>query len=94
MMDALLLAPTLAPRERTVFLLLGLGYNNRSIARALNISERTAKRYVTVILGKLQLESRLQAGLTALVMSLAAPARVVCLEGLMDAVEPQPVAEP
>ncbi len=66
---ALLLVPALTPRERTTFELLGLGYDNRSIARALEISERTAKRHVTSILSKLELESRLQAGLAALIAS-------------------------
>ena len=64
---AVLLAPGLSARQRAVFRLLGLGYDNRSIARLLNISERTVKRHVTVILSSLRLESRLQAGLTALV---------------------------
>jgi DNA-binding NarL/FixJ family response regulator len=70
---ALLLIPTLTPRERVTFELLGLGYDNRSIARVLEISERTAKRHVTAILGKLQLESRLQAGLAALIVSACPP---------------------
>jgi DNA-binding NarL/FixJ family response regulator len=47
------LARTLTPREHGVFELLGLGYDNRSIARELKISERTVKRYVTAILTKL-----------------------------------------
>jgi DNA-binding CsgD family transcriptional regulator len=58
----------LTSRERAVFRLLGDGYDNRSIARELEISERTVKRYVTAILTKLGLESRLQAGLAALVI--------------------------
>lgn len=71
---ALRLIPALTPRERATFELLGLGYDNRSIARTLEISERTAKRHVTAILSKLELESRLQAGLTALIVSSSAPA--------------------
>jgi DNA-binding CsgD family transcriptional regulator len=74
MAAALLLARTLTPRERIVFQLLGFGYDNRSIARALTISERTVKRYITAILAKLQLGSRLQAGLTALIISSSAGA--------------------
>jgi DNA-binding CsgD family transcriptional regulator len=66
---ALLLAQTLTPRERSVFGLLGHGYDNRSIARELEISERTVKRYVTAILAKLDLRSRLEAGLSALIVS-------------------------
>lgn len=63
---ALLRTPDLSPREAAVFELLGMGYDNRSLARVLRISERTAKRHVTGILAKLGLESRLQAGLAAL----------------------------
>jgi DNA-binding NarL/FixJ family response regulator len=72
--DALLLAGALSPRERGAFELLGLGYDNRSIARELQISERTTKRHVTAILKKLKLESRLQAGLTALLLFSCSPA--------------------
>ncbi len=63
---ALMLTSSLSPREKAVFELLGLGYDNRSLARTLEVSERTAKRHVTAILTKLGLTSRLQAGLTAL----------------------------
>jgi DNA-binding CsgD family transcriptional regulator len=71
---ALLAARTLSARERAVFDWLGQGYDNRSIAREMNISERTVKRHVTVILSKLRLESRLQAGLAALIISSASNA--------------------
>jgi len=81
---ALHLIPTLTPRERATFELLGLGYDNRSIARALEISERTAKRYVTAILSKLRLESRLQAGLAALIESSCLLAGVPWPEGCID----------
>lgn len=64
---ALLLARSLTPRETATFELLGHGYDNRSIARTLSISERTVKRHVTAILAKLGLESRLQAGLVAMI---------------------------
>ncbi len=63
----------LSARERTVFQLLGAGYDNRSIASELGVSERTVKRHVTVILAKLGLESRLQAGLAALIISSSFP---------------------
>ena len=66
-------AHRLSARERTVFQFLGAGYDNRSIARELGVSERTVKRHVTVILTKLRLESRLQAGLAALIISLSSP---------------------
>jgi DNA-binding NarL/FixJ family response regulator len=58
----------LSARERATFELLGLGYDNRSLAQALQISERTVKRHITAILAKLGLESRLQAGLAALLI--------------------------
>jgi len=74
----------LTSRERTVFRLLGFGYDNRSIARELEVSERTVKRYVTAILGKLQLESRLQAGLAALVISSSSAAEAYWPKGRMD----------
>jgi DNA-binding CsgD family transcriptional regulator len=77
---ALLLVGMLSPRERTTFELLGLGYDNRSIARELQISERTTKRHVTAILKKLKLESRLQAGLTALIL-------FSCLPGMEPVVQ-------
>jgi DNA-binding NarL/FixJ family response regulator len=81
---ALLLARTLSPRERTVFQFLGLGYGNRSIAREMRVSERTVKRHVTLILTKLKLESRLQAGLTALITFSATPAGTDWPESRMD----------
>lgn len=80
MADALLLTH----RERVVFRLLGFGYDNRSIARELEISERTVKRYVTGILAKLELESRLQAGLAALVISSSSAADAYWPKSRMD----------
>jgi DNA-binding CsgD family transcriptional regulator len=73
----------LTAREQAVFRLLGSGYDNRAIARELSISERTVKRYITAILAKLGLRSRLQAGLCALLLSWV-PADVGWPEGLMD----------
>jgi DNA-binding NarL/FixJ family response regulator len=84
MAAALLLTRTLTPRERTVFQLLGFGYDNRSIARELRISERTVKRYVTAVLTKLKLESRLQAGLTALIISSSSAADAYWPESRME----------
>ena len=81
---ALLRTRTLSPREMAVFELLGLGYDNRSIARVLHVSERTAKRHVTAILAKLGLESRLQAGLAALLAFSLLPHDQRWPEGLMD----------
>jgi DNA-binding CsgD family transcriptional regulator len=70
---ALVRTRNLTPREMTVFELLGLGYDNRSLARLLDVSERTTKRHVTAILTKLGLESRLQAGLVALLTASLQP---------------------
>jgi DNA-binding CsgD family transcriptional regulator len=81
---ALLLARKLTSREWVVFQLLGFGYDNHSIAREMNVSERTVKRFVTAILAKLELESRLQAGLTALIISSFTAADACWPEGRMD----------
>ena len=75
---AVQLTASLTARELAAFELLGLGYDNRSIARTLSISERTTKRHITAILTKLRLESRLQAGLTAMMASLATQAERTC----------------
>lgn len=64
--DALEHTGSLSRREIDVFELLSYGYSNRQIAHLLKFSERTAKRHVSEILRKLGLESRLQAGLVAL----------------------------
>lgn len=72
MSAALANTATLSPRERAAFRLLGLGYDNRAIARELQVSERTVKRHVSSILAKLGLESRLQAGLVALLAGVGA----------------------
>ncbi|MER5749384.1 helix-turn-helix transcriptional regulator [Streptomyces sp. NPDC002088] len=55
----------LSARERTLLELLGIGCSNRSIARRLDISERTVKSHMSQIFVKLGVESRLQAGLVA-----------------------------
>jgi len=57
--------PLLSAREAEVFALLGEGYSNRSVARELDITERTVKFHVAQVLSKLGVESRLQAGLVA-----------------------------
>ncbi|MFH8788759.1 response regulator transcription factor [Streptomyces roseoverticillatus] len=56
----------LTERECQVFLLLGAGYSNRSISTRLQVTEGTVKAHVAQILGKLRVESRLQAGLVSL----------------------------
>ncbi|MGW7140079.1 response regulator transcription factor [Streptomyces xanthophaeus] len=55
----------LTEREFDVFILLGRGLSNQAISRLLLVTERTVKAHVTRVLAKLQLESRLQAGLVA-----------------------------
>ncbi len=58
-------AEALTDRERDVLRLLGQGMSNKEIATALFITERTARTYVSNILGKLDLASRTQAALYA-----------------------------
>jgi DNA-binding NarL/FixJ family response regulator len=58
-------AATLTPRERDVLALVADGRSNREIARALVVSERTARTHVSNILAKLGLASRTQAALWA-----------------------------
>lgn len=58
-------AALLSAREREVFLLLGAGCCNRKISARLDVTERTVKAHVASIMAKLQVESRLQAGLVA-----------------------------
>jgi DNA-binding NarL/FixJ family response regulator len=50
----------LTTREREVAKLVALGRSNREIAQALVIAPSTAERHVANILGKLQLDSRVQ----------------------------------
>src|SRR5690349_8233887 len=55
----------LSERELDVFLMLGAGNSNRTMAKQLDIAERTVKAHITHILAKLGVESRLQAGLVS-----------------------------
>ncbi len=55
----------LTERERDVLRLVGRGMSNKDIASELVITERTARTYVSNILGKLGLASRTQAALYA-----------------------------
>jgi len=55
----------LTDREKDVLRLLGQGMSNKDIGSALFITERTARTYVSNILGKLGLASRTQAALYA-----------------------------
>ena len=65
----------LTDREKDVIRLLGRGMSNKDIGSALFITERTARTYVSNILGKLGLASRTQAALWAVEHKLAEPAR-------------------
>lgn len=58
-------AEPLTEREKDVLRLLGKGHSNKEIAAELFITERTARTYVSNILGKLGLASRTQAALWA-----------------------------
>ncbi len=55
----------LTPRERTVFEMLGQGLTNREIGDRLYLSEKTVKRYVTVVMQKLGVRNRVEAALLA-----------------------------
>lgn len=65
----------LTDRERDVMARLARGLSNKEIAAELGITERTARTYVSNILGKLGLASRTQAALYALEHDLGAARR-------------------
>ena len=69
------LAEPLTEREKDVLRLLGQGMSNKEIGTALFITERTARTYVSNILGKLGLASRTQAALWAVEHKLAESGR-------------------
>jgi two-component system nitrate/nitrite response regulator NarL len=55
----------LTAREREILALIGNGYTNREIGEKVSLSEQTIKHYVTNILQKLQVRSRVEAALLA-----------------------------
>jgi DNA-binding NarL/FixJ family response regulator len=59
-------AGDLTQREREVLVLVAQGKSNQDIADALVISERTARTHVSHVIGKLGLESRVQAAIWAI----------------------------
>lgn len=63
--QVLLRVSSLSGRELQVFRLLAAGRSNREISASLRVTERTTKAHVAQILAKLDVESRLQAGLIA-----------------------------
>jgi DNA-binding NarL/FixJ family response regulator len=67
------LTEPLTEREKEVLRLVAQGLSNKDIAARLFITERTARTYVSNILGKLGLQSRTQAALWAIEHDLAGP---------------------
>jgi DNA-binding NarL/FixJ family response regulator len=61
----------LSSREREVLDLIGDGLSNHAIATRLSLADRTVKTHVGRILAKLDVESRLQAGLVAMASRVA-----------------------
>jgi two-component system, NarL family, nitrate/nitrite response regulator NarL len=55
----------LTGREREVLALVGAGLSNAEVGGRLGLSEKTVKHYMTSILGKLQVASRVEAALLA-----------------------------
>ena len=55
----------LTSREREILGLIGTGLTNREIGQRLSLSEKTIKHYVTNVLHKLQVRSRVEAALYA-----------------------------
>jgi two-component system nitrate/nitrite response regulator NarL len=55
----------LTEREREILMLVGKALTNREIGERLHLSEKTVKHYITNILAKLQLRSRVDAALLA-----------------------------
>jgi NarL family two-component system response regulator LiaR len=65
MVEASAAPAELTPRELEVLRLIAQGMNNREIAQALTISEKTVKTHVSNILSKLHLADRTQAAIYA-----------------------------
>ncbi len=63
--DTLFYLQALSKREIEVLRCIGLGQNNREIAKNLAVTEGTVKNHVTQILDKLQMRDRIQAALWA-----------------------------
>ncbi|GAB4208723.1 MAG: response regulator transcription factor [Coleofasciculaceae cyanobacterium] len=55
----------LTPREQEIVKLIATGANNREIAQALYISEKTVKNHITNILNRLNLRDRIQVAIFA-----------------------------
>jgi DNA-binding NarL/FixJ family response regulator len=63
----------LTEREREILGLIGTGLTNREIGQRISLSEKTIKHYVTNILQKLQVRSRVEAALLAAQRDIAGP---------------------
>ena len=63
----------LTEREREILGLIGIGMTNREIGQRVFLSEKTIKHYVTNILQKLQVRSRVEAALVASQRELPTP---------------------
>jgi len=61
--------PNLTARETQILACVARGRTNKEIARELQISEKTVKHYMTVIMEKLQVRNRVEAALKAKAMS-------------------------
>ena len=59
----------LTPRETQILACVGRGLTNKEVARELQISEKTVKHYMTVIMEKLEVRNRVAAVLKAKVMT-------------------------
>ncbi len=59
------MSPNDQPFEREVLELVGAGLSNAEIGGRLGLAEKTVKHYMTAILGKLQVGSRVEAALIA-----------------------------
>jgi DNA-binding NarL/FixJ family response regulator len=65
----------LTVREREVLELVATGLSNQEIGGRLNLAEKTVKHYMTNILGKLHVRSRVEAALLAQKAGLREPSR-------------------
>jgi DNA-binding NarL/FixJ family response regulator len=66
----------LTPRQRQVLACVGVGYDNQTIARLLNITERTVKSHMAALYKQYRTSSRVQLVLLAQKLGLDQPTRV------------------
>jgi DNA-binding NarL/FixJ family response regulator len=58
---AIVVSKALTPRELQIITQISVGATNKEVARELNISEKTVKHYMTIIMHKLQVRNRVEA---------------------------------